>query len=349
MDEQKVPEIFEETREATIDDTTEILSVDKNQETEKTPGINPDDPLDDISMENLRELIKEVGNSVKLMKEIWMATQREFHLTKDHMQQLQKYNSDHLTQLKEDATKEEEEAWDRFNGIDSITEEDVEKIFGKEHDIIGVDHEITVSRIKDAMNDLYAYTYATYEFNNVYNGYMQLQETEEEKKVQELREIADQQTDPDLQQKMYAELDKYYYRKRLKFLADPDIIDNVVKNRIANALKDENKIDYWMNRSRDKLKRMGISPTSIMQVWNFEKRFLDEKYHRIDNILETYFLSICTYCKPDEPNDRFRNMVVCMVFAIDQIVRKIMPEDIKQEVMHNIITFEEMMLEYIKE
>lgn len=338
-----------------VDTNSEVVGVNMDtgeeikEEQQPVDPINPEDPLDDISMENIRELIKQVGESVKLMQEIWMTTQREFSLTKDIMQKLQKYNSDHITPLPEDCTNEDDDKWDKFNGIDHITEEEVEEIFGKDHNIIGVSHDVTISRIKECMGDLYSYNYAVREYNSVYTAYMQLQEEEEEKRIAQLREIADNQEDREIQDKMYKEIDMYYYRKRLKFLADPDVIDENTKKRIATGLRDEKKIDYWMHRTKDKLKRMGVSETAIMQIWNFEKRYLDEKYHKIDNALESFFLSTCTYCKPDEKDDRARNFVVCIVFAVDHIMRHIMPEDVKKEVMDNIIAFEESILKYMNE
>lgn len=326
-----------------------IYAAELNSAPQEPPKAIEDEenPLSDMSEANINMLLKQLQEGVRMMESIWNTTRIEFKLTDSIMKEVYKFNSDHAETVPDGLSQEEIDKWDYFNGIDKMTEEDVVKIFGADSNIIGIEHGVTISRIKDAANDLHNWTYALREYTNVHNAYMALIEEQEAQYINQLKEHAAAEEDPEKRKAMEDAIEFYYYRKHLGFLANPEEVDEQVTARVHRAWKDERKIEYWIKRSKEKLKKMKISPKAILEISSFEKRFLPEKYHKIDNVLLTYFLNICTYCKPDDKKDAGRNMVVCMVFALDQLIRNVMPDSVKEEVVKNILIFEDLMYKEI--
>lgn len=313
--------------------------------------IDPDDPLNKVSERELRSLMDNVKNAVLAMEEIWKSDQREYDVTASNVKELYKFNEDHVTGLPEGSTIEEainaDSNFDPFNGIYKLTEEDVISIFGEDHKIIGVVHSQTLDRIKTVLGDFVAWSSAMREYKEVVAAYQKLIEMEEEKNIQILQAKTNEETDPEKKQKMQEIIDTYYKRKYLGFLVDE--VDDDMKKRIAYTWKDSDKISYWLKRSREKLEHLKISTMCILELSQFEKRYLDEKFHRISNILLVYFLGLVTFSKMDNKDDPGRNKAVCMIFAIDGIIRKISSDEVREKVLANIIAFEEQMLEYIPE
>lgn len=311
---------------------------------------DPDNPFNDVSEKQLRQLMDNVKESVQVMESLWRSTQKEFDITTSHVNQLYKFNNDHLTPLPDitvgpGEVMYEERSYDPLNGLDHLTEEDVVSIFGADSKIIGVTHSQTLDRVKEVLGDYIAWSSAMGEYKEVIDAYNQLIELEEEKNIQILKARADAETDPEKKEKMQQALDTYYKRKYLGFLVDE--VDDEMKKRIAAAWKDSQKIQYWMNRARDKLSRLRISTKCILEMSQFEKRYLDEKYHRISNILLVYFLCLVTYCSVDNKQDANRNKAVCMVLSLDGIIRKSVSEEVREKVLNNVIAFEEQMLQVI--
>lgn len=319
---------------------------DKSQEPQKAIE-DENDPLNDVSQVQLNRLLKQVGDMVKIMENNWMASRRDFQLTDAHMKALYKFNNDHAEPMPKDLSKEEQDKWDHFNGLDKLTEEDVEQIFGKEHPIIGIEHTVTMDRIKTVVGDYFSWHYAMNEYKQVHDAYVKLIETEEERNIQVLRDRAAAEEDPEKKKKMEDAIELYYHRKYLGFLADE--MDEQTKKRLATAWKDARKIEYWMKRCREKLTRMKISNQVIFEISDFEHRFLEEKYHRIYNMLLLYFMNIVTYCRPDEHADPNRNMAVCMVFGLDSVIRKTATQEVTDKIMNNVRGFLDQMLDYMKE
>ena len=81
-------------------------------------------------MQTITSTLKSLETSVKVMEEQWLATAREFQITDTHMKELGKWNADHRTEKPEGLSEEEAANWDYLNGIDSITIEEITRIFG---------------------------------------------------------------------------------------------------------------------------------------------------------------------------------------------------------------------------
>lgn len=282
-------------------------------------------------------MIKQIGEIVKVMESQWMDTKKEFKLTDTHMKQLYQYNEEHREVMPDNLSPEEQDSWDHFNGIDSIDEETVLSIFGEEHPIIGVMHTQTVDRIKDAVQEFFGWMTALKEYREVNDAYIKLVEEEEMKNINNLQDIMEKEEDPEKKAKMKESIDLYFERKYLGFMAVKQ--DKELINRLISAFSDKKKIEYWLNRSQDKMAQLKISTKFILEISQFEKRFLEEKYHKLSNMILLYFMQTIVYCDCTDKNDHNRNKAVCMVFALDKIIRNQFDDTTREKILNNIMAF----------
>lgn len=306
-----------------------------------------ENPLAGNSMKNMAQLIKQVGEMVKIMEAQWGSSKEEFKLTDNHMKLLYQYNEEHMTAMPDYLTDEEKDKWDHFNGLNDIPEEKVLEIFGEDHPIIGVMHTQTLDRIKDVTNEFFSWMTTLKEYSQINDAYLNLIETEEEANMSHLRAVMEKETDPEKKATLQASLDLYYNRKYLDFLAEP--MDERTVKKLVEAFSDKNKITYWLNRSQDKLKQLKISTKIILEISQFEKRFLPEKYHKASNMLLLHFMQTVIYCNCGDKNDDGRTKAVCMVLTLDRVVRKTASKDVYDRVIENIMKFEENFLDKISD
>lgn len=304
-----------------------------------------ENPVNEYSIQHISQLLKHVGEMVQFMEINWVNSKSEFKLTDTHMKQLYQYNEEHRTEMPEGLTEEEQENWDRFNGLDNIPEETVLEIFGEGHPIIGIEHTISIDRIKDAVNDFFSWMASMKEYREIHDAYLQLIELEEQKNIEKLKAIAEEEEDPEKKAKMMESVELYYNRKYLEFLND--IMDEKDRDRLINAFNDAKKIEYWLQRTRDKLKQIKVSEKFILEISQFEKRYLPEKYHKCSNIMLLYFMKTIVYADMANTNDPDRHKAVCMVFALDGIIRKTWSQDIAEKVMTNIMAMEDQIIDLI--
>lgn len=303
---------------------------------------DPDNPLTDMSMKNLVALMRQVGEMVKIMEAQWASSKEEFKLTDSHMKQLYQYNEEHKKDMPDYLSDEDKQNWDHFNGLDNIPEEKVLEIFGEDHPIIGVMNTQTVDRIKSVTSEFFTWMSTLKEYGQINDAYLELVETQEEAQVNSLKEIMEKEEDPEKKKKMADSIDLYYNRKYLDFLADQ--LDDEELDSLIEAFSDKEKIGYWLNRSQDKLKQLKISTKFILEISQFEKRFLPEKYHQQNNILLLYFMQTIVYCKCGDKNDKGRNKAVCMVLILDRIVRNTTNDEVRTRVLNNIMAFEDQFI-----
>lgn len=322
---------------------------DANEEAETREELinDPDHPLDKFSDAQIRKMIQTTREMVQIMENNWSTTKMEFHLTDNQMKDLFQYNEQHKTPIPDYATEEEREKWDHLNGLNGITEEDAIKIFGEDSPVIGVTHDITKDRIKDFAEDYLNWLIALREYKNVYQSYIKLMELQEENDINTLKTRAESETDPENKQRMLDAIELYYNRKYLKFLAEPLPEEDI--NRIVHAFNTEKTISYWLKRSQDKLKQLKMPGKFILEISQFEKRFLPEKYHKQSNILLLYFMMTIIYCSCSDPKDPGRNKSVAMIMTLDQFVQNILDAEKKDMVLNNIIAFEDQFMDLIPE
>lgn len=328
------------------EELVEVVEESESGEGEKKPfQLDENEPLNEISLKELSSLMHSVKDAVSMAQSTWDASKKEFGLTDTHMKSLYDYNLKNRVEKSEDVPEGSPE-YDRFNGLDKITEEEVIEIFGEDSPIIGIEHQITIDRIKTVINDFFSWMTILREYQNVHEAYIRLIDYEEEKEINKLKEIVEKETDDIKKEKMMKSIDNYYYTRNLDFLSEP--LHNKTIERIQSIMKDEAKIEYWLEKGRDKLKQLNISEAFILQISNFEKRFLDQKYHKMNNLFLMFFISfICNTDIHDQRNIE-RSQCVSMVLMLDKLIKNILTPEIKERVLFNIQNLEDQFLDKVE-
>lgn len=309
---------------------------------------NPEDPLgEEFDEESYIAMIKQMGEMVKIIEQAWLSTQAELKLTESHMKQLYQYNEEHRELMPDNLTEEQQNEWDHFNGLNEIPEEKVIEIFGEDHPIIGVQHSQTIDRIKSSVEEFFSWLTAVKEYRQVNDAYLMLVEEEEMKQIKQLETIMESETDPEKKAKMKSSIDLYYERKYLEFMAAEQ--DESTIDALVSAFSDEKKVTYWLNRGQDKLKQLKISTKFILEISQFERRFLPEKYHKLDNMILLYTLRLLVYadCTDKSHNNHDRNRVVCVIMALDKIVQNKWAGETKDRILNNLMLFLDQFIDRI--
>ena len=295
-------------------------------------------------MQTITSTLKSLETSVKVMEEQWLATAREFQITDTHMKELGKWNADHRTEKPEGLSEEEAANWDYLNGIDSITIEEITRIFGEDSPIHGMSEEITKDRVKEVCQTYFGWLMIMREYRESHDAYLELLEVQEEAQLEVLKANAEKEEDPEKKEKMESAIDSYYKFKYLGFLSD--ISDKEIQT-LLKALKDEKKCTYWVNRTRDKLKQYKVSPKFIMEIAGFEKRF-EKDYSSIMNILLLYFMNICIYSDAHDKKDPNNTKTMSMIIGLDDVIRNVWKDEKAKRVMDNVEAFLDKVMEYKK-
>lgn len=341
MEENKVLE-FPDAADIPTPDAELVDAVDLPDDAKSNAfKMNPDDPFNATSEKELGKLLGQVRDMLGIMQQQWENSQKDYDLTEPQMQSLYKYNEDHRTPPPEGVDEYDEDKYDRFNGFANITHEEVVEIFGEGHKIIGVTHDVTLDRIKVITGDFLSWLIALREYTNIHNAYMELIEFKEEEEMKLLQQKVEEADTPENKEKMQAALDQYFYNKYLGFIGEP--LSDEDRNRIIKAWHSQPTIGYWIDKARGKFKQLKISDKFILAVSSFEKRFMDEKYHAQDNIFLLYFLSQIAWADTS-PKSMERARVICMIVAMDRLVRNRWSEEIKTKIMENIEKLEDQFL-----
>lgn len=302
---------------------------------EKSPM--EENPFSEFSKKQMSMLVSQSNESVQIMESLWTDRAKQFKLNDDLMKQLYQFNEQHMFKLPEDISEEEKEKFDHLNGLDHLKHTDAVNIFGSNHPMVGPTDEICRDLAKAAMKDMLGYILALKEYRNINKTYVQYLEMAEMKSIHELEEIMEAEQDPEKKAKMKSSIDSYYYNKYLNFVAEP--LDEKTLKILSDAWDDEKKVKYWLERSKDKLEQLKISPKFIADITNFEKRFLPEKYHDIRNMLLLYFINKVTFSDMGNPKNIERIRIVAFVMAMNNIIDNITTDDTKEKILNNIMTF----------
>lgn len=321
---------------------TVVEKVDDVLEEKKSPVLNEEDPLNEVSEQQLRQLIRQVKDMVGILEAQWNSTKNEFKIKESHIKELYVYNSNNHTPMPEGLTTEEVDKWDKFNGLDSISEDKVLEIFGNDHPIIGIEHSITIDRIKSVVNDFYAWTSAVKEYQEINKAYLELIENKEAQEIERLEEYCKKEEDPEKKEKMQKSLDMYYSKKYLDFLAEP--LDEKSIDRLVKMYSDEKKIKYLYERALEKLKQLKVSRQFINEIAQFEKRFLPEEYHKQYNIFLLYFMNMIVYANINDKSSNDRSNVYALIIGLDKFVRNLWDDESKERILSNMIEFQKQFL-----
>jgi len=170
--------------------------------------------------------------------------------------------------------------------------------------------------VKNVVQSFFAWLSAIRVYKQIYDAYIKLMEYKEEEQIKYLQDLCEKETDISKKTTMQASLDEYYGKKYLDFLAIP--LDEVTLHRLVKAFSDEKQIQYWIERCRNKLNSMGLSPKFILEISQFEKRFLSEEYHHQNNIFLLYFMNLLVYADLNSKKDPAKHKAVCIVLALDR-------------------------------
>lgn len=326
------------------DEIAEAVPVEeKIEETKEKPfQLNEENPLNKMSMQEIAAMLKKVKELVEISQSGWEATRKEFNLNDSHMKALYEFNLNNRDPLPEAIPGDNsEKEYDPNNGLLKITEEDVIKIFGEDHPVIGITHDVTKDRIKAIMEEFISWMSILREYSNIHNAYMELIEFQEENEINKLKEIAEKETDEEKKKKALEGIEKYYYIKYFDYLREE--VPELTKLHIIKAFHNENKVQYWIEKGRTKLKQLNFPQKFILEISQFEKRFLDEKYHSQNNLLLLYFLSTLNYTQFNSSDDRSK--AVSFVIMMDRFIRNQIKPEMKERILFNIIGLEDQFID----
>lgn len=318
------------------------------EESELQELIGGSDPFSETAQRKVAMMVKQSMEAVKITEQIWEQRRKEYKLKDDQMKALYQINEQNKVPIPEKISDEERIKWDHFNGIDKITSDEINEIFGLDHPIsIAPSINDSIYLIKETMKDFFGYLSALREYKNINNAYLQYIDMGEMKQIHELETIMENETDPEKKELMKKSIDEYYNNKYLNFLADP--LDQKEINAIVEAYGDDKKIEYWLNRAKDKLRQVKIDPKFILEISKFEKRFLPEEYHHLSNITLVYFLRKITYTDMSNASNLERTRVVAMVIALDQLIGNRMHDDYRSKVLNNVKALLDQFSDIIRE
>ena len=304
-----------------------------------------------ITVEDMDTLLAQMRQMIGVLEVMWENYRKMYQLTDKHIKALTEYNLE--KRVPEDQVElKEGEKYDYYNGFDFLTEEDLEKLFPEGCELISrdLDQNIklpeTIKTIKDVIEAFFSWVSAVKEYKSVYDNYMQLVEEKEEASMKILKEKIEAETDEEKKAKLAQAFDFYTSIKTLKFLTDPEELEQM--DYVLKVYKDKSKVKYLVERGKDKLKQLGIDPKFILEMSKFEIRFLDQKYHEQYNILLTYFLSKVVYGSTKDSKSSDKLKIISFVIALDRLIRNRLDEQKKTEILENIVKFEEAYYESTK-
>lgn len=333
--EEKVQKNFEEMKKV-----EDVSSVEENKKESYFDTHTEDTPenVEKMDIKTVGHLLKQIKDLVGIVEQQWGNTKEEFKLTMDHMKQLAVFNKEHMTEKPKDLPDGEE--FDYYNGLDHISEEKVLEIFGEESPIIAPIHNITKDRLKSALEEFFMWNQTLREYREISKNYNDLLELKESEEIKKLEEVYEKEIDEEKRKVMRESLDKYYGLKDLSFL--PKMLKEEDVDRIQKLMKNQDKMEYLINRGRDKLKQLHISQNFILELSQFEKRFLEEKYHKNNNVLLVFFLNLIVYSSLSDNETRSRS--VSFIMGMDRFIKNELDEEKREKILKNILLFEDQFL-----
>ena len=301
------------------------------------------------------EVLKQTKNLIHIMEGIWTPIKEQYGITDEQMMEVFKYNNEtvipkpdfipepvldengeQVLDDKGNPVMTEEPKYDPLNGLDTMPLEKVEEIFGKDSKIIHViDHQITIDRIKEAHMAIYNLYNAHSEYKKMEKEFVQMMEEHERISVTQLEKAVSGEievSDED-REKARKKLEEHYDTKFLNFMvreADKQ------KEFILKTFNNASRLEYLINRARNNMERLGISAMFIPEMANFEKRYLDERYHHISNCSLLFFLHYIVYGRPTS-DATVKRRVQAMVHGYDKLIRKQLDENARAKVLTSIM------------
>jgi hypothetical protein len=324
----------------------ENIEKDISDEDKKVLDEISNNPLGLRSEKEILEIMKNIRNFIGVLESKWNFHRKEFLLTEVIMQKLYDFNELNKLPLPEMEDKAKLAEWvekNKFSGLDKLTMENIESIFGLDHPLSSVNAAVAVNTIKEIYTDFKAWIDMTIEYRQIHDSYMEYLEFREKENFDLLQKELDNESDETRRNKLEKEINNYNYRKYLSFLAEP--LEKVQVDRLISTFSSEKKVEYLIEKGINKLTAMGISTKFILEISQFEKRFLPEKYHVQNNIFLLYFLQLLVYSSDVyNKEDEIRKRCICIVYGLDSLITKRWPEEVHNKIINNMIAFEDQFI-----
>lgn len=313
---------------------------------EFTPGeteevVTAEEAVKQPRFKTMVDTLRSTKTMVDFFQSTWDDAKREFGITDDQMAELIRYNNEVRLPKADDQTDED---YDELNGLLTVPAEKLEEIFGHGSKLFGVDHTQTIDRVRYAANLFEQLFMVLREYRQVETAMSEAMDESEKLSVEYLRQVAENETDPEKRARAQASLDKYLSIKYLSFLTH---LDDNVRSQVVKTFYDQRRIRYVLERGRNQLKRAKIPEMVILELSSFEKRCLPEKYHRQSNLMLLTLLQLAAYGKPAD-NQEVKRQVTALTLGLDKLIRGQLSEEDRELTMANILTFEDSFLEAIE-
>ena len=318
----------------------------KNMTNDNIETIETEEKTKRYTLSGLSKLMQEAKGLLKIQEQLWSQISEEFEISDDQLKAVLEYNDGTLSmpEVKQDEEGNDldgEKEYDPLNGLDGIPAERVLDIFGKDSPIIGLTHSQTVDRLKSAVRTFYEMYFCQMEYRKLEREFALEIERQEQDSLELLQKAAQNNDDPEKQAKAQAALDQFLSNKYLGFIAEQ--LEGRDVKWLVSAYSDQSKIRYSLEKSRRTLQQIGIAESIILQLSNFEKRLLPEKYHSQSNLLLLKFLGMVVHQKPQE-DKMARHRIISFVLGIDKLIKRSWSEEEHEKVLNNLIMFEDQLI-----
>ena len=291
------------------------------------------------SEKELMQLLKQAREVVVLLESHLAQSRKELQLTVEHIRKFYDFNLKHRTAVPDNVDESE---YDHFNGLQQLTNDDIVAVLGEEHLLCTSERSLedNIEDILLTVNQYYSWMASVNELNDLHDSYIDLMDTIEDEKIKKLQLSAEEEEDPEIREVKLKHIESYYNNKYLDFLAEPiaekdmDVVLSLFQE------KDEFRVDYLIKKCERKLNQLNIPTKFILEISQFEKRFLDEIYHINSNMFLLYFATLLRNADVYDKSDINRIHVICIVFTIDRFIRNIWDSETRERILNNIILFE---------
>jgi len=320
-------------------------NVDESSDNDNNSGESEEDKKKEtLPISQLQDFLRMVSSTIKQMESKWRMVSSQLKLTQPIIKKIYTYNNEHAIPLPEEATAEAHVQYDHFNGLDNITLNELKEILGPDHQLVHGNLKDNIEMIKNAMGLFINWLASLKEYKSAYKEYQEILDAEQYKNIEVLKNILESDPENPDREKIEAALNSYYDNLYLNFLSTP-LSDEVIA-RLINVFNDKEKFDYWENRAAAKLKQIGVVPLTIVELASFEKKYLDEKYHKCSNMLALYVMNLARYARNDDksPNNMKRKILL-ITSTLHKFIEGNMKDEQKEKVLENVKAFLDQFLD----
>jgi len=331
----------EETKEEV--NTEEENNNDGNEES-SSDGNKEEEKIDTIPLKELQNFLHMIRNTIHEMESKWRMVSSELKLTQSIIKKIYDYNMEHAVPLPEEATAEAHVKYDHFNGLDNITYDELKEILGSGHNLLKGNLKDNIELIKNAMGLFINWITSIREYKNAYKEYEDIIDAEQEKNIAILQHILETEPNNPDRENIQKALNSYYDKLYLNFLSEP--LSEEVIDRYINVFNSKEKFSYWEARAADKLKQIGVATLTIVELAQFETKYLEEKYHKLANMLALHVMNLARYARNDDSSENnMKRKILIITSTLHKFIEGNMEDEQKEKVLANVRAFLDQFLD----